>query len=278
MSQPAEKTFTGQQPISASDLQTTRMSTKVKQFRETVLVFDEFRREWTVILDTVSKGIVDVVSSVPAPVSVPIQYMSIPRLTPWRLVIDWRRYVGELRRAMLEWERRVLEHMKALYKEQADGMAPTSTALALAGMPPQDWRIAAFAAKGDPWALGLQPQRTQRVVAILGTEPWVKPTGRPIDDDNFGLDEALSGTFQRGRSDLVPSGFADEAERRPRVSVPRRAAAASKTAVLQPVAAPVAETATLDLAEFEDDDEGIDEETVRRAAADLAGDDDDVDG
>lgn len=256
------RTFNGQQPISADNLSTSRMSTKVKRFRDTQLAYDEFRREYSVIIDTASKGIVDIVPQFSAPVHVPLQYCTIPPRMAWRLDIDWKRYVADLKRGEAEWTARLAKIMKDLYREKAEGMPPTDQALTLVGVKPQEWRIVALAAMGDAWALGFQTERTARVVKLIGAAPWVPKTGTTVEHDDvgnaFGLDDQMLDLLGDDGDTLVPRGYADERER-----VPRRMPVATKV-----VAAPVADDEPVDFDDDEDDEE-LGEDAMARAAAEL---------
>ena len=255
------RTFNGQQPISGNDLSTTRMSTRIKQFRDNQVTFDEFGREYLAIIDTGSKGIVDLMPQFSAPVNVPLIYCSIPPRKGWRLEIDWRQYVSELKRGENDWKATLARIMKDLYREASDGMAPTDRALTMVGVKPQDWRIVALAAMGDAWALGFQDARTARVVKLIGTAPWVPRTGSTdFDDQNnsYGLDLEMRELLGDDAETLVERGFQDE---RGRSS--RRAPAIPKR---------VLEEADEDEGAgdlLEDEDLELDDDAMQRAAADL---------
>ena len=249
--------YTGQSPISAADLSIARHSTRAKKFRDTVVVHDSFRREYTATLDAGTRGIVEIFPTVPAPVNVPLQYVSIPERMPWRLEIDWARYVGDLKRAEREWLMLVDRIMKDLYRESADKHdKPTDRALKMAGTRPQDWRVVAMAAKGDPWALGLQEERTRRIVAVIGAAPWM-PAQQPLAvGDDFGLDEEFGDLMADPSEPLVAAGYTDE------VAGPVRRTAPAVRRVVGPPALPG------DDEEFDLDGEGIGEDDVRAALAD----------
>lgn len=256
---PAERTFTGQSPITVADYATARHTTKARKLRDVATAYDSFRREYTVVTDAVSRGMVEVFPTRPAPVHVPLHYMSIPERMPWRLEIDWSRYIADLKTADREWLLLVDRIMKDLYREGSDQYTePTPRALKLAGTRPQDWRVVAFAAKGDPWALGFQEERTKRIRKILGDAPWLPAQTSSEADGDYGLEEDLADTLRDGDDPLVPIGFTDE------IGAPARRAAAPKprTVVGPPPLADDDDELSLD------DAEGITEDDVRNALGD----------
>lgn len=210
---------TGFQSITFANLQASRTSERVKETRETSTVHDEFRREYTVTIDTnvrKSVGIVAVFPTVPAPVDVPVRYCRIDPRKKWRLLIDWDAYIRDLQQAKDEWTERVDAIMKDLFKDTGTAIpdTPTPRALKLAGDPPQDWRVVALAKLGDPWALGFRSQRTPAITRILGDNPFLPQQRATVARRSY--DAELQQLLQDS-DELVQASFEDERDLTPAV-------------------------------------------------------------
>lgn len=252
---------TGAQSITFANLQASRMSDRVKETRETSIVHDEFRREYTVTIDTNVRrtvGIVSLYPAQPAPVDIPVRYCRIDPRKKWRLLIDWDAYIRDLQQAKEEWEQRVDAIMRDLFKDTGTAVpdTPTPRALKLAGDPPQDWRVVALAKLGDPWALGFRAERTAAIRRVLGDQPFL-PAQRAATARTASYDAEMDALLTAG-DEVVRASFEDERDQAPR----RRTAAPTVAAV----AAPALDDEEGSLGALEEDDE--DEALV------LTGDDD----
>jgi hypothetical protein len=122
---------------------------------------DRFGRVYIVSMDSLvvppaPTGLIERVYTLPPGVpDVPDQYLYLAPDRLWRMEPRFVDYVRVLKRSELEW--------KILLKQQRDKLAreePESKAYEVVGLPPQDWRFIALAARGDLYCLGYQHEPT----------------------------------------------------------------------------------------------------------------------
>jgi hypothetical protein len=153
--------------ITRENLMAARLSRKKRIWKELRKPKDRFGRQYVVWVDNVNKH--PVTSWEPqftAPVSVPDRFLSIPEDKPWRCEVDFVSYREELREAVREWQRVLAGMMQKFYPDQPD-LEPPRKILDLVGPKPQRWELVELANRGDPWCLGLTPERTAAVRFFL---------------------------------------------------------------------------------------------------------------
>lgn len=153
---------------------------------------DNHNRQWFATIEKESgfpTGYIKPLFQVPHPSLVPPQkYLDIPADNPGALVINYDRWVGDLRQSHQEWEERRLREGRTLHGTSFNPKAPPTREL-LETMGPKPMAVEPVLAmkQGNKWALGLsdvRPPEADRYfpvtevvedARVFSGEAWTEP-------------------------------------------------------------------------------------------------------